>query len=77
MQSFMKFKAINIGCLSPRPSCSKGGQFYPPNKSSSSGFPNAYQAPVVEELDSAIQRINLFPVDSAIGLPNTYPLDSD
>ena len=42
MQSFMKFKAINIGCLSPRPSCSKGGQFYPPNKSLSSGFPNAY-----------------------------------
>ena len=25
----------------------------------------------------AIQRINLYPVDSAIGFPNTYPLDSD
>ena len=35
------------------------------------------QAPVVQNVDSAIQRINLYPVDSAIGFPNTYPLDSD
>ena len=28
-------------------------------------------------LDSAIHRINLYPVDNAIGFPNTYPLDSD
>ena len=34
-------------------------------------------APVVQKVDSAIQRINLYPVDSAIGFPNTYPLDSD
>ena len=33
--------------------------------------------PVVQKLDSAIQRINLYPVDSAIGFNNTYPLDSD
>ena len=34
-------------------------------------------APVVQKLDSAIQRINLYPVDSAIGFPNTYSLDRD
>ena len=37
----------------------------------------SFQAPVVQNMDSAIQRINLYPVDSAIGFPNTYPLDSD
>ena len=36
-----------------------------------------YLASVVQRLDSAIHRINLYPVDSAISLPNTYPLDSD
>ena len=36
-----------------------------------------FQAPVVQKLDSAIHRINLYPVDSAICFPNTYPLDSD
>ena len=35
------------------------------------------QAPVTQTLDSAIQRINHYPTDSAIGFPNTYPLDSD
>ena len=35
------------------------------------------QAPVVQKVDSAIQRINHYPVDSTIGFPNTYPLDSD
>ena len=35
------------------------------------------QAPVVQKVDSAIQRINLFPVDTAIVFPNTFPLDSD
>ena len=34
-------------------------------------------APVVQKLDSTIHRINLYPVDSAIGFPNTYPLDSN
>ena len=34
-------------------------------------------APVVQKLDSATHRINLYPVDNAIGFPNTYPLDSD
>ena len=28
-------------------------------------------------MDSAIQWINLDPVDNAIGLPNIYPLDGD
>jgi len=35
------------------------------------------QAPVVQKLDSAIHRINHYPVDNAIGFPNTYALDSD
>ena len=34
-------------------------------------------APVVQKLDSVIHRINLYPLDNAIGFPNTYPLDSD
>ena len=34
-------------------------------------------AQVVQKLDSAIHWINLCPLDNAIGLPNTYPLDSD
>ena len=35
-------------------------------------------APVVQKVGSAIQWMNLFPVDiSAIGFLNTYPLDSD
>ena len=34
-------------------------------------------APVVHRLDSAILRINLYPVDSAISFANTYPLDGD
>ena len=35
------------------------------------------QAPVVQTLDSAIQRINHYPADSVIDFRNTYPLDSD
>ena len=35
------------------------------------------QAPVVRKMDSAIHRINHYPVDSAISFPNTYPLDRD
>ena len=35
------------------------------------------QASVVQKMDSAIHRINLYPVDSAMSFPNTYPLDSD
>ena len=34
-------------------------------------------APVVQTLDSAIQWINIYPVDSAIGFPSTYRLVSD
>ena len=36
-----------------------------------------HRAPVVQKLDNAIHRINLYPVDNAIGFPYTYPLDSD
>ena len=36
------------------------------------------QASVVQRLDSAIHRINLYPVDSStISFPITYPVDSD
>ena len=34
-------------------------------------------APVVQKLDSAIHRINQYPVDNAVGFPNAYQLDSD
>ena len=37
----------------------------------------SYQVPVVQKLDSAIHRINLYPVDDADGFRNTYPLGSD
>ena len=36
-----------------------------------------YQAPVVQKVDSAIHRINHYPLDSAIGFPNTYPMEID
>ena len=36
-----------------------------------------FLAPVVQKVDSAIQRINIYPLDSAIGFPDTYPLDRD
>ena len=31
----------------------------------------------VQKVDSAIHRINDYPLDSAIDFPSTYPLDSD
>ena len=34
--------------------------------------PLSIQASVVQKLDSALHRINLYPVDKAIGFPNTY-----
>ena len=34
-----------------------------------------YLAPVVQKVDSAIHRINLYPLHRDI--PNIYPLDSD
>ena len=34
-------------------------------------------AAVVRTLDRAIHRIKIYPMDSAIGFPNTYPLGSD
>ena len=36
-----------------------------------------HQAPVVQKVDCAIHWINLYSLDSAVGFPNTYPLDSD
>ena len=37
----------------------------------------SHLALVVQKVDSAIHRINLYPLNSAIGFPNTYPRDSD
>ena len=34
-------------------------------------------APVVQTLDSAIRRINHYPLDNSIGFASVYPLDSD
>ena len=34
-------------------------------------------APVVQKADNAIHHIDLYPVNSALGFPNTYPLDRD
>ena len=34
-------------------------------------------APVVQKVDSAIQRINNYPVDSTVSFANAYPVDSD
>ena len=36
-----------------------------------------YLAPVAQKVDNAINQINLYSLDSAIGFPNTYLLDSD
>ena len=35
------------------------------------------QAPVVQTMDSAIRRINRYPLDNSIGFASVYPLDSD
>ena len=35
--------------------------------------PGTHLAPAVQKVDNAIHRINLYPLDSAIGFPNTYP----
>ena len=35
------------------------------------------QGPVVQNVDSAIHRINHYPVDSAMRFVNVYPLGSD
>ena len=37
----------------------------------------AIQVSVVHKVENAIHWINLYPVDSAIGFPNTYLLNSD
>ena len=35
------------------------------------------QDPVDQKVDHVVKWINLYPMDSAIGFPNTYPVDSD
>ena len=78
----------NFLCFSSGSSCSNVKQRYPPDKSLSMGMGETnknctihwieiYLAPVVQNVDNAIHRINVYPLNSAIGFPNTYPLDSD
>ena len=66
----------------------KGGNFFPQKYEKISGWEeewvrggggvkSCHLAPVVQKVDSAIHRINHYPVDNPIGFPNTYPLDSD
>ena len=40
-------------------------------------FTRLAKALVVQTLDSAIHRINLYPADGVIDFCDTYPLDSD
>ena len=43
------------------------------------GFPSTriFFAPVVQKVDGAIHCINLYPADSVIDFPNSYPLHRD
>ena len=47
------------------------------NELSGNGSELRNQAPVVQKLDNAIQRINHYPVNSVVCFVNIYPLDSD
>ena len=38
---------------------------------------STFQAAVVQTLDSAILSLKIYPMDTAIGFPNAYLLDSD
>ena len=38
---------------------------------------DSHPAPVVQKVDNAVHRRNLYPVDSAVGFPKTYLPDSD
>ena len=35
------------------------------------------QVPVIQKVDNPMHWINLNPVDNAVGIHNTYPLDND
>ena len=47
------------------------------HKSEIEAKPKLNQAQVIQKVVSVILRINLYFVESAIGFPNTYLLDSD
>ena len=40
-------------------------------------YRSGYQDPVVQMVESAIHRINHYPMDNTIGFANAYPVDSD
>ena len=64
-----------------QPSSSPFGDWkpLPPHRLCSQPSPreSTFQVAVVQTLDSAIYRIKIYPMDSTIGFPNTYPLDTD
>ena len=47
------------------------------NKNCTIHWVEIYLAPVVQNVDNAIHRINVYPLNTAIGFSNTYPLDID
>ena len=47
------------------------------NKNCTIHWIEIYLAPVVQNVDNAIHRINVYPLNTAIGFSNTYPLDID
>lgn len=73
-QSFapiIEYETAEIGCFTipPRPAKITAYQVTDPTLFN--------QAPVVQHMNHAIHRTNLFLVDNTISLPNTYPFDSD
>ena len=43
----------------------------------SGGYATRPQAPVVQTMDSAIRRINHYPLENSIGFASIYLLDND
>lgn len=73
-QSFapiIEYETAEIGCFTipPRPAKITAYQVTDPTLFN--------QAQVVQHMNHAIHRTNLFPVDNTISFPNTYPFDSD
>ena len=73
-QSFapiIEYETAEIGCFTipPRPAKIAAYQVTDPTLFN--------QAPIVQHMNHAIHRTNLFSVDNTISLPNTYPFDSD
>ena len=66
-----EYETAEIGCFTIPPSPAKITAYQVTDPT----FVN--QAPVVQQMNHAIHRTDLFPVDNTISFPNTYPFDSD